>query len=194
MIAAAYGRNTERNLQAFLAKRKVQQEEQAPTPLRRAAIAKLSLEYQKRIEEERRQKEREEIMRTKREAEALRRREMTFKRDVKDFYRSISVRDAGEGSPNQPTIRSIIAATCAEYGVSVADVMAHNRHKANVLPRHVAMWRCKVLTTKSYPEIGRLFADRDHTSVLHAVKKIGRMVADGRLSVSVFPQQGGADI
>ena len=44
-------------------------------------------------------------------------------------------------------------------------------------PRQIAMYLCKTLTTRSYPDIGRRFGNRDHTTVLHAVRQIEKLKA-----------------
>jgi chromosomal replication initiator protein len=48
-------------------------------------------------------------------------------------------------------------------------------------PRQVAMWFCKQLTPRSLPEIGRKFGDRDHTTVMHAIRKIDELRISDRL-------------
>ena len=50
--------------------------------------------------------------------------------------------------------------------------MSANRQKTIARPRQIAMFFCKSLTTKSLPEIGRKFGGRDHTTVLHAVRRV----------------------
>jgi chromosomal replication initiator protein len=56
--------------------------------------------------------------------------------------------------------------------VSRADLLSSRRTANVVRPRQVAMYLAKVLTLRSLPEIGRRFGGRDHTTVLHAVRKI----------------------
>lgn len=60
------------------------------------------------------------------------------------------------------------------FGVTQMDMLSHRREVEIALPRQIAQYICKTLTLKSLPEIGRRF-DRDHTSVLHAVRKIGKL-------------------
>jgi len=59
------------------------------------------------------------------------------------------------------------------YKIKVADMYSKRRPSAIAGPRQVAMYLAKELTQKSLPEIGELFGGRDHTTVLHAVRKIG---------------------
>lgn len=66
--------------------------------------------------------------------------------------------------------------TCEYFGVSVNDVVSARRTKDVVNPRHVAMFLCKELTPYSLPAIGRAFGGRDHTTVLHALRRINRLL------------------
>ena len=61
--------------------------------------------------------------------------------------------------------------------------MTSSRRSINIArPRQVAMYFCKALTTFSYPEIGKAFGGKDHTTVMHAVKKIeSLLVVDNKL-------------
>jgi chromosomal replication initiator protein len=58
------------------------------------------------------------------------------------------------------------------YKMKVADMYSKRRPANIALPRQIAMYLAKELTQKSLPEIGELFGGRDHTTVLHAVRKI----------------------
>jgi chromosomal replication initiator protein len=61
--------------------------------------------------------------------------------------------------------------------VSRADLLSSRRTANVVRPRQVAMYLGKTLTLRSLPEIGRRFGGRDHTTVLHAVRKIENLVS-----------------
>jgi chromosomal replication initiation ATPase DnaA len=61
---------------------------------------------------------------------------------------------------------------CREYNITVIDLISHRRTKSLLRPRQIAMWLSKQCTTRSLPEIGRQFGNRDHTTILHAVRKI----------------------
>lgn len=67
---------------------------------------------------------------------------------------------------------------CRHSGLSREDLLSHRRTKDVVGPRQLCMYLCKTLTMRSLPEIGRRFDDRDHTTVLHAVRKVNRMRHD----------------
>jgi chromosomal replication initiation ATPase DnaA len=69
-------------------------------------------------------------------------------------------------------VDQIQRAVCEQYGVSRDDIVSARRTANIVRPRQVAMYLAKTLTLRSLPDIGRRFGGRDHTTVLHAVRKI----------------------
>ena len=71
------------------------------------------------------------------------------------------------------------------YKFKVADMYSKKRPASIARPRQIAMYLAKELTQKSLPEIGELFGGRDHTTVLHAVRKI----ASERQTVTELNQQ-----
>ena len=66
--------------------------------------------------------------------------------------------------------------------------MTSTRRSINIArPRQIAMYFCKLLTTFSYPEIGKNFGGKDHTTVMHAVKKIeALLIVDQNLKKQLF--------
>ena len=66
------------------------------------------------------------------------------------------------------------------YNIRLSDMHSARRARAVARPRQVAMWLCKQLTPRSLPEIGRKFGGRDHTTVMHAVRKIDELRAADR--------------
>lgn len=81
------------------------------------------------------------------------------------------------------TVDEIQKLTADHFGLKQADLLSERRARQVARPRQVAMWLCKQHTTRSYPDIGRRFGGRDHTTVLHAVKKIeSLLVEDDQLS------------
>ncbi len=70
------------------------------------------------------------------------------------------------------TVQDIQKKVADFYKIRVADMHSKRRPKQVAVPRQIAMYLCKKLTQKSYPEIGELFGGRDHTTVLHACRKI----------------------
>lgn len=74
-------------------------------------------------------------------------------------------------------VRAIQNATCEWYRCSRAEFLSRRRNDLIVERRYVAMYLCKTLTTESYPGIGRRFGGYDHTTIMHAVSRIGDMVS-----------------
>ncbi len=72
----------------------------------------------------------------------------------------------------------IIKSVASHYGLRVSDLKARTNAKPIAFPRQVAMYLCRKLTGFSYPEIGRLFNDKHHSTVMHSVEKIEKMVED----------------
>lgn len=70
------------------------------------------------------------------------------------------------------TIATIQAEVSKHYGIDVIDMLSDRRAMAVSRPRQIAMYIAKRLTTGSLPSIGRKFGDRDHTTVIHAVRRI----------------------
>jgi len=76
------------------------------------------------------------------------------------------------GEPKRVRIEDIQRIVSRHYNVSKTELLSNRRTRTIVKPRQVAMYLSKVLTPRSLPEIGRRFGGRDHTTVLHAVRKI----------------------
>ncbi len=74
--------------------------------------------------------------------------------------------------PRRPKIEDILRIISRHYGVSKGDLLSQRRHRSVVWPRQIGMYLAKQLTARSLPEIGRRFGNRDHTTVLHAIRKI----------------------
>jgi chromosomal replication initiator protein len=95
----------------------------------------------------------------------------------------IAIRDLIRAhEPKRVKIEDIQKLVANHYNVSRADILSSRRTAVVVKPRQVAMFLAKTLTMRSLPEIGRRFGGRDHTTVLHAVRKIEALCAnDGTL-------------
>ncbi len=72
----------------------------------------------------------------------------------------------------------ILKFVARHYGLRVSDMKAKSNAKPIAFPRQVAMYLCRKLTELSYPEIGRLFNDKHHSTVMYSVEKIERMIED----------------
>jgi len=83
-----------------------------------------------------------------------------------------SLSDILRATDRKVTIDEIIRKVTDHYGVNLTDMLSARRTRSIARPRQVAMYLSKKLTSKSLPEIGRRFGKRDHTTVIHAVKKI----------------------
>jgi chromosomal replication initiator protein len=81
------------------------------------------------------------------------------------------------GSEKRVTVDDIQKATAEHFGLKQADLISERRNRAIARPRQAAMWLAKQMTTRSLPDIGRRFGGRDHTTVLHAVRRIEALKA-----------------
>ena len=79
--------------------------------------------------------------------------------------------------PKRVRIEDIQKLVATHFNVSRADILSSRRTANVVRPRQIAMYLAKTMTLRSLPEIGRRFGGRDHTTVLHAVRKIEDLVA-----------------
>jgi len=76
------------------------------------------------------------------------------------------------GGEKRITVDEIQKAAAEHFGLKQADLISERRTRSVARPRQAAMWLAKQLTTRSLPDIGRRFGGRDHTTVLHAVRRI----------------------
>jgi len=83
--------------------------------------------------------------------------------------------DAGE-----ITAASVIAQTAAYFGLTIDDLCGSSRSRVLVTARQIAMYLCRELTDLSLPKIGQQFGGRDHTTVMHANRKISEQMAERR--------------
>ncbi|MXN44826.1 chromosomal replication initiator protein DnaA [Shinella kummerowiae] len=87
------------------------------------------------------------------------------------------------GEPRRVRIEDIQRVVAKHYNVSRQELVSNRRTRVIVKPRQIAMYLSKTLTPRSFPEIGRRFGGRDHTTVLHAVRKIEDLISgDTKLS------------
>ena len=82
------------------------------------------------------------------------------------------LRDVLRASERRITIEEIQRRVAEHYNIRLAEMSSERRARAVARPRQVAMFLSKQLTSRSLPEIGRKFGGRDHTTVMHAVRKI----------------------
>ena len=89
-----------------------------------------------------------------------------------------TLRDIVGNEEHRAVPSEILKAVASHYGLRVSDMKAKSNAKPVAFPRQVAMYLCRKLTPLSYPEIGRLFNDKHHSTVMHSVEKIERMLED----------------
>jgi chromosomal replication initiator protein len=93
----------------------------------------------------------------------------------------ITLRDLiGAREPRRVRIEDIQKVVARHFNVSKSDLLSSRRTRTIVRPRQIAMYLSKVMTPRSLPEIGRRFGGRDHTTVLHAVRKIEELTNANR--------------
>ena len=89
------------------------------------------------------------------------------KRILKDFI------DYNKKTINIEFIQKVVA---SYFNLNLDEMLSARRSRSLARPRQIAMYLSKILTTNSLPDIGRKFSNRDHTTVIHAVKKIGELI------------------
>ncbi len=85
--------------------------------------------------------------------------------------------DVLRASDRKVTVEEIQRKVAEHYGIRLSDLIGPKRLRNIARPRQVAMKLSKDLTTRSYPDIGRRFGGRDHSTVMHAVKRVEELVA-----------------
>ncbi|MFD5637208.1 chromosomal replication initiator protein DnaA, partial [Streptomyces sp. NPDC127077] len=86
----------------------------------------------------------------------------------------------GEDSAPEITATAIMASTADYFGLTVDDLCGSSRSRVLVTARQIAMYLCRELTDLSLPKIGAQFGGRDHTTVMHADRKIRALMAERR--------------
>lgn len=78
--------------------------------------------------------------------------------------------------PRRPSVDQVVRVVAARYGITKIDILSIRRHAKIVRPRMIAIYLARTMTLRSFPEIGRRMGDRDHTTILHSVRKIERLI------------------
>jgi hypothetical protein len=94
--------------------------------------------------------------------------------------RVVKQRQPGDPIP----FKEVIRAVCETFGVTKEDLKGPRQIRRIALPRQIGMYLAATLSRLSLPENGRRFGDRDHTTALHAVRKIRGLIEIGHASVS----------
>ena len=87
----------------------------------------------------------------------------------------IVLKDLLNFAENKVTIDSIQSIVCKFFKISKNEMLSSRRSRYLVRPRQIAIYLTKILTSKSLPEIGREFSNRDHTTVIHSIKTIEKL-------------------
>ena len=94
--------------------------------------------------------------------------------------------DILRASERKITIEEIQRRVAEHYNIRLSDLVGPKRVRTFARPRQVAMYLCKQLTSRSLPEIGRRFGGRDHTTVMHGVRRIEELkVQDGQIAEDI---------
>ena len=88
------------------------------------------------------------------------------------------LRDLLKAHDRRVTIEEIQKRVAAHWGIRLTDMTSARRSRNVARPRQVAMYLAKQCTERSLPEIGRMFGNRDHTTVMHAVERVTQLMAD----------------
>lgn len=90
------------------------------------------------------------------------------------------LKDVLPNENGQITVGQIISETAAYFGVTVEDIQGSSRSRNLVTARQIAMYLSRELTEHSFPQLGQYFGGRDHTTVMHAEKKIRKLIGERR--------------
>ena len=98
----------------------------------------------------------------------------------------IILKDLLNLSENKVNIDQIQTSVCQFFKINKSEMLSARRSRYLVRPRQTAIYLAKILTSKSLPEIGRAFSNRDHTTVIHSVKTIEKLKKqDNELSINI---------
>ena len=76
------------------------------------------------------------------------------------------------------TVDEILKRVSSHFNIKISDIKSSKRLKAVVLPRQIAMYLSRQLTSSSYPEIGERFGGKDHSTIIHAIRKIEKLIEE----------------
>lgn len=96
------------------------------------------------------------------------------------------VEDLGPVNPRAPLVDEIVSACGRYFNVPKLELLSSRRHGPTVYARQMAMYLAKTLTDRSYPDIGRRLGKRDHTTVMHGIRKVKNLaLKDWRVAFDV---------
>jgi chromosomal replication initiator protein len=97
---------------------------------------------------------------------------------LRDKLRGANTADFPDVPPTTITVATIQQVVAREWGVTPDGLRSKTRTKQLTVPRQVAMYLCRTMTRKSFPQIGRAFGKRDHTTVLYAFRRIEKALPE----------------
>jgi chromosomal replication initiator protein len=89
-----------------------------------------------------------------------------------------TLRDILPADEPSVTVHDIVRIVARHYGLRINEIKSKNNSRQIAFPRQVAMYLCKQLTNLSYPEIGKHFNDKHHSTVMYSVEKIDKLRAE----------------
>lgn len=92
------------------------------------------------------------------------------------FWQLVNFKPRTDGVA-RPTLKRILECVAHRYDISMTEILSHRRLLVVVRPRQMAMYLAREMTLRTLPEIGRFMSGRDHTTVIHAVRKIEHMIS-----------------
>lgn len=109
-----------------------------------------------------------------------------YNEDINMSTAGKALKDVNTASGREPTPALIISETCAYYSIDDAEIRGKRRTKSTANARHIAMFLIRNMTDLSFIDIGRLFGNRDHTTVMAAYEKIdGQAKTAGKISEDI---------
>jgi chromosomal replication initiation ATPase DnaA len=91
-------------------------------------------------------------------------------KSIREWF-SFDVEDSQPDQEHRYSVAEIQRAICGHFGITLTDMLSRRRDHKVMIPRQIAMYFCRHLTRRSLPEIGRMFGDKDHSTVHHAVRR-----------------------
>ena len=99
-------------------------------------------------------------------------------RAIDPHFAKQEIASSGVARASETSVEDIQRAVCHDFKLRSTDLLSKDRHKSVAFARHVAMYLCKQRLKCSFPELGRAFGNRDHTTVMSAVRKIDSLRSD----------------
>jgi chromosomal replication initiator protein len=91
---------------------------------------------------------------------------------IDDEFAQRELLNVGSRRPNPTSVEDIQRAVCGHFRLTSADLLSKDRHRSVAFARQVAMYLCRQRLKCSFPELGRAFGNRDHTTVMSAVRRM----------------------